>query len=736
MADHAVSPLTPPEAATDLRSVLREGLRRMCPERQIDLPDWASALGDPRTQRRLARWLRKVGGISLTASADGLAAALASSAHLLLLLDDRARWHLVDCRSGVATLWSGIGEGIESLASLDEASIRKIVLLRPAQHLTPGTGTPATRQPRFLPFLREYRARLAELVLTGLLINAVGLLLPLFTMLVYDKVVGNHVNETLWALALGLALFVALELGMRAMRTHTVESVACRVDAAMERRLLDRLFAPGGPMPPVGLMLARYRDFQSARDFVSSNWLVALADAPFVAVFLAAIYLVGGPIVLVPLFAGLLLIGVHALLHLPANRYAELATQAQARKMTVLSEILGAGELVRATPLRYLLGRRFAQQADDTALALARGRFWTHLGHHVSAVVATLGAIGVLVMGVYRIEARELSIGGLIACSMLAGRTVMMLSGLSLIVSRWRELRRAMQSLDGLFQDEVKRPPIDPGSAQWVSRTNSLQLRGVGFAHEPSRPLLDKLDLDIPPGQFVVLLGRPGAGKTTLLKLLGGLLRPVAGEVLLDGHALADWPASARAREVSVKPQDPALFEGTLAENIVAGADAMVTPETFGQALAVSGLDQWIARGELSLSQRLLPGGANLSGGQRQLVALARTLAQASPVVLLDEPTVGLDQATETGIVTRLRSWCEGRTVVVATHSAAMVAAADRLIVLEGGRIAADGPPSRVLVTPSAPGPSRPGGAAAVPTRAAAPAGQTIATSMPLPRHG
>ncbi|MEZ5728396.1 MAG: ATP-binding cassette domain-containing protein [Burkholderiaceae bacterium] len=693
------APTTPAPPATDLSIVLQEVLARMCPDRALVLPRWASGAESPRAQQRLLRWLAEKAGIALADNREPLAATLGSGAHLVLALDGKGHWRLIDCREGVATLWSGHGAGIEPVASLDAGKLVRLVTVRPAQDLSPRLGSRADRQPWLLPFLREYRGRLVELVLTGLLVNGIGLLLPLFTMLVYDKVVGNQANETLWALAIGLALFVGLELVMRSLRTHTVESIACRVDAAMERRLLDRLFAPGGPMPPVGVMLARYRDFQSARDFVSSNWLLALADAPFVAVFLTAIALVGGAVVWAPLLAGLALVGVHALLHQPSNRYAELATQSQARKMTALAEILGAGELVRATPLRWALGRRFSQQAEDTALALARGRYWTHLGQHVATTVVTLCAIAVLIIGVYRIEARELSIGGLIACSMLSGRAVMMLSGLSSILTRWRELRRAMRSLDALLAEADDGAAIDPGSTQWSARGNDLRMRGVCFGHDAQRRLLTDLDLEIPGGQFVVVLGRPGAGKTTLLKLLGGLWRPSQGEVLLGGHSIVDWPAPARAAGVAVKPQDAVLFEGTLAENIVGGADAIVKPERFAEALAVSGLDQWIARGELSLSQRLLPGGANLSGGQRQLVALARSLAISAPVVLLDEPTVGLDQATEAGIVARLRAWAEGRTLVVATHSAALVAAADRVIVLDGGRVVGDGPPSRVLAT-------------------------------------
>jgi ATP-binding cassette subfamily C protein LapB len=266
------------------------------------------------------------------------------------------------------------------------------------------------------------------------------------------------------------------------------------------------------------------------------------------------------------------------------------------------------------------------------------------------------------------------------------------------MVSRWSELKRAMQGMNELVADPVPVRAIPPGSAQWMAMQNSISLRALSFDHEPARPLFADLNLEVQPGELVVLLGRPGAGKSTILKLMGGLLAPTRGDAMLDGHSVLDWPPEVRARRIGIKPQEAVLFEGTLAENILGGAEAYVDQERFAQALAVSGLDQWLAKGVLSLSQAILPGGANLSGGQRQVVALARTIVSACPVLLLDEPTAGLDQATENGIVARMRAWGRGRTLIVATHSMAWVNLADRLVMIEGGRIVANGPPQKVLV--------------------------------------
>jgi len=225
-----------------------------------------------------------------------------------------------------------------------------------------------------------------------------------------------------------------------------------------------------------------------------------------------------------------------------------------------------------------------------------------------------------------------------------------------------------------------------------------ITARQLGYRFKKDGPLaLDGLTFNIEPGERVGLLGRPGSGKTTLLRCLAGVVRPSSGEVLIDGTAVRQHDAYTRARWMAYKPQDPMLFEGTLEENILAGAE-FAAREAVERALEVSGLQEYIRRGELNLGMPIEPRGVNLSGGQRQAVALARSLVITPSILLLDEPTSGLDVAGEKAIAARLRDFSQGRTLVVATHSHVMLAMLDRLIVIDGGRIVADGPREKVLV--------------------------------------
>ena len=308
-----------------------------------------------------------------------------------------------------------------------------------------------------------------------------------------------------------------------------------------------------------------------------------------------------------------------------------------------------------------------------------------------------LTTVGTLVAGVYQIEARALTTGGLIACTMLASRSMMSLASVTVLFTRFNEMRRSGKELDDLLGDDGEAPTA-PQSVAPRPLKGRITVRRLGYRFKADGPFaLDGLTFNIEPGEHVGLLGRPGSGKTTLLRCLAGVVRPSTGEVLVDGVTIRQHDAYSRARWLAYKPQEPILFEGTLEENILAGAE-FSEHDALARALEVSGLQEYIRRGELNLGMMIEPRGVNLSGGQRQSVALARSLVASPSILLLDEPTAGLDVAGEKMIAARLREYSQGRTLVVATHSHIMLAMLDRLIVVDGGRIVADGPREKVLV--------------------------------------
>ena len=546
--------------------------------------------------------------------------------------------------------------------------------------------------------LRAYLPQYVEILLAGIAINFIALLVPVFTMLVYDRIVGNRISETLWALALGMTLAALLDFSLRAIRAWYIEHIASNSDVSLDRSLLRRLLHhDAAVLPPVGAVLNKYKELSSARDFITSGYLLSAADLPFYLLFMLALWIIGGWVALVPLVMGILMVITHFVCSIPAKDYGSRSRKAAGAKISLLAEILSEGELLKTSLLRVPVTRRWQGESEASAKTGARSRYWTALGAASGNFWMMLTTVGTLVAGVYQIEARALTTGGLIACTMLASRSMMSLASVSILFTRFREMRRSGKELDDLLGDGGE-APLAAQSVAPRPLEGRITARRLGYRFKADGPLaLDGLTFNIEPGEKVGLLGRPGSGKTTLLRCLAGVVRPSTGEVLVDGVTIRQHDAYSRARWMAYKPQEPILFEGTLEENILAGAE-FSERDALARALEVSGLQDFIRRGELNLGMMIEPRGVNLSGGQRQAVSLARSLVTSPSILLLDEPTNGLDVAGEKAIATRLREYAQGRTLIVATHSHIMLAMLDRLIVVEGGRIVADGPRDKVLV--------------------------------------
>jgi len=560
------------------------------------------------------------------------------------------------------------------------------------------SGGKQGRVPSYLIPLRAYWPQYAEILLAGVAINFIALLVPVFTMLVYDRIVGNRISETLWALASGMLLAAILDFSLRAIRAWYVEHIAGNSDVLLDRALLRRLLNhDAAVLPPVGAVLNKYKELAAARDFITSGYLLSVADLPFYLLFMLALWIIGGWVALVPLAMGILMVISHVACAVPAKDYGSQSRKSAGSKVSLLAEILSEGELLKTSLLRVPVARRWQDESEAAASAGARGRFWTALAGVSTNFWMMLTTVGTLVAGVYQIEARALTTGGLIACTMLASRSMMSLASVTVLFTRFSEMRRSGKELDDLLGDDGV-APVAPQSVAPRPLEGRITVRRLGYRFKADGSLvLDGLTFNIEPGERVGLLGRPGSGKTTLLRCLAGVVRPSTGEVLVDGVAVRQHDAYSRARWLAYKPQEPILFEGTLEENILAGAE-FSDREALSRALEVAGLQEYIRRGELNMGMMIEARGVNLSGGQRQAVALARSLVAAPSILLLDEPTAGLDVAGEKLIAAHLREFSQGRTLVVATHSHIMLAMLDRLIVVDGGRIVADGPRDKVLV--------------------------------------
>jgi len=538
----------------------------------------------------------------------------------------------------------------------------------------------------------KLRAAWAEVGIACLFINAGQLLVPLFSMLVYDKIAQNGLFETHWALTFGMGIYLATDTGMRLVRNWATERIGVELTLRGDESLWSKLVAQVD-LPPGGFprFISNYRDLTLSRDFVSSSYLLSIADIPFLLLYLLVIGIIAWPLMVASLILVLLYAGIGLLLQARQNNLSKEAEQSNTRKLSFMGEVLGCLDIVRTTPGSGAFLRRWRDLAEQSVSSDAKRRLATlHMGM-LSSTTYTITTVVILTAGVYLMHAQLLSSGGLIACTLLANRAMALVASLFTVTGKWQDFKRAAARMENCLEKIVDRectprPHID----------GNITVLGLGKHYEGRPAALESVSFTITPGERIALLGRPGAGKSTLLQCLGGLCHPDKGQILIDGLALDDIARFDRVQWLAYKAQDPAVFAGTLEDNLrIAGC---TDRKRLTGAIWASGLENEFKSGRMSLGMRLDERGSNLSGGQRQKVALARVFAQPSRILLLDEPTLGLDPEGERALAERLPQLLDSSSVLImTTHSPVMLQTVQRIIALDGGRLVADGPREKLV---------------------------------------
>lgn len=555
------------------------------------------------------------------------------------------------------------------------------------------------------------RGRLVNLAASSFFINLGLLITPLFSMLVYDKVVHNGVFETLWALVIGVLLFLAAELTVRALRVRSIERVALELDVQIDERLFSSLLKPSSRSASQPGMAARfltlYRDLANARDFFSSQYVLALSDVPFTLLVWLIMGLIAWPLMMVVLVWTAIYVSVGAVLKERSKKINIDLNKQQAHKMALLTDTLSSLDTLRTSHAGAHLAQRFVASARTNAQYASWLRLEHMLQAHWTQAVYLLSYVSLLTVGAYLVFNQYITTGALIAVGMLSNRTLGTAGQVLATLSRWSELRQSIQALSPYVvvrADQDISAETDPALASLHRPIESLQGRltthAVGHGYSAQRSVLHGLNLTFEPGERVGLLGRAGSGKSTLLRILAGAVQPREGDVRVDHVSLLAIEPQDRAVWLSFKPQESTLMAGTLEDNVLLNLPVNATPiaraEALRHALYYSGLDHDLNSGALSLDYAVEEYGANLSGGQRQKVALARCLAPQPRIILLDEPTSGLDTESEKLIIDRLVQ-LQGVTLLIATHSAKVLSITQRVVVLENGRLLADGLTQKLL---------------------------------------
>lgn len=550
----------------------------------------------------------------------------------------------------------------------------------------------------FWGVLAEFLPIYRDVAVASFVVNLLSLATPLFIMNVYDRVVPNNAVYTLWVLALGVILAYCMDLMLRNLRNYFVDTAGRNADVIVTSHLMDRILHMRLDVKPesTGALVNNLREVEQVRDFFGSSTLLALFDLPFLILFVLLVGFIGGlPMVLVVLFALPAMLGFVWMLQLPFQRSVERQFKQNMQKNSLLVEIVAGLETVKSILAQGHMKRRWEEVVDLAAKDATRSRRLTSIAQTGTLFMTQAINAAVIIIGVYRITDGLLTQGGLIACVILVGRSLGPFMQIAGILTQLQRSRIALRALEQIVKLPSER---DGASAEEVRGLDTeLVLANLTFRYPGSeKNVLRDISLRIRPGEKIGLVGATGSGKSTLARLMVGLYQPQDGSVSLGGVDIRQMDqAEVRAR-IGFMPQDNYLFYGTVRENIALGCP-WVDMKSVVQAAQVAGVADFVDKHPAGYDMQVGERGLSLSGGQRQAVALARTLVRSPEVFLLDEPSSNLDMEGEHRLMLRLKSIVRHKTLIVLTHRPSLLALADRVIVLRDGMVAADGPRDSVL---------------------------------------
>lgn len=565
----------------------------------------------------------------------------------------------------------------------------------PARAAARAEGTGGEAGHWFRSALAANRWAYTQVAVAAVVTNVLALVASLFTMVVYDRILPSAATESLFALTAGVGLALVFDLIVKTIRAAFIDQAGHRADLVMGQRIFDHVIGieQKARRGSVGSVAATLREFETLRDFFTSATLVALVDLPFVVIFLGAIFLLAGPLAIVPALAVPLTLIVGVLVQPALGRLADRMLSEGQIKQAVLVETLTGIETIKAAGAGARMRARWAEALARQSDYAVQSRGVTQLAINLTAFLQQAAQILIVVYGALLVVAGDITSGVLIAAVILTGRALAPLAVIVQTLTRLHQARSSYRSLDALMQAPLERP----AGRDWLARpilSGGLRFDDVCFAYPGQRArALDGVSFTIQPGERVAILGPVGSGKSTIARLALGLYAPDTGAVMADGVDLRQIDPADLRRNIGAVLQEPWLVSGTLRENIALGSrqpsDAAVLA-----AAQIAGVEDFAARHPDGYAMQLAERGEGLSGGQRQAVGLARALLDDPTMLLLDEPTAAMDTATEAALIARLKLAMAGRTLVLITHRTSLLELVDRVIVIDAGKVVVDGPKS------------------------------------------
>lgn len=542
------------------------------------------------------------------------------------------------------------------------------------------------------------RAIYFQVILASVLINLFALASSLYIMTVYDRVIPNNATESLTVLTVIILVVIAFDFVMKIIRGNFVDRASLQIDKRVSTQLFDRISRHDSSLNKraTGALASTVRDFDILKDVIGSASFTVFADLPFILLFLVVLYLIGGPVAAVPAMIVPAVILFSFILQPIIRRMTELSSLQGKSKQSVIVEMISALETVKTTQGNSLLRNRWLNSVLHQGNSSAKTKMTSQLASYFAQLGQQVSQIGIVVYGVYLIADGSLTMGQLIACVILSGRTMAPLGQITGLLGRMNQAISAYRGLNEVLSGQTD----EEARADMVARpvlNGDVEIKNVTFSCEDQpEPVLTDINLKIDAGDHVAILGKIGCGKTTLLRLICGLHPPDKGLMLIDNADIRQIRVADVRRNIGVVMQNPVLFSGTIKDNLLMGNPDASDADLIAAA-QMTGADNFIGMLPAGFDFPLSERGQELSVGMRQAVAISRALISKPNILVLDEPTAPLDNSSEAALVQKLAEATKGVTCIFATHRGAMLQMANKVVVMDRGRVVLAGPRDKVL---------------------------------------
>ncbi len=529
------------------------------------------------------------------------------------------------------------------------------------------------------------RAAYRDIALACVFLNILGVSLPIFTRVVYDRVIPNFAEATLWVLFSGMILVLAFEVLFKLSRSYITDRLGNVAGAKLEQQFHQHLMHL-----PHGYSIAKtgqyFNYLQEIRDFFCQKLVPTLIDAPFVLTFLLAIYLICPAMALIPVVTGTVIIGLQYALHIALDKGLLSNQQALYAKQNVLVETMHGRETIRQLACYAPFTKAWESVTEAAAISQSNLLFWQGLVSHLCTAAIIFNSVLLIMLGVYEIHDTKLSVGGLLAINLLCARALSPLTSIGSILAKWPHLLTEMTTVESI----LSLPTENAADGEPFVLKGAIVLKDAMVQYSPhAQPVIKEASITLQQGQKMALVGASGAGKSTLLKVLSAEMPLTSGTIFWDERDSQNITPVTLRSQLSIVDQYPYFFARTLRDNLLMGIER--EDAEIRHALEIVGMDQFVKAMGHGLELFISEGGLNLSGGQRQCFAIARALLRQSPVLIMDEPTSMMDHHMEARLVHNLNFAVNEKTVILATHRTPLLKLVDTIAVLENGKIVRQG---------------------------------------------